>query len=75
MKKVFISYSHRDFEKGQKLYNRLKHGRIELFYDKTTIGWGSEWAMELGKGLRESDCLIACLSPSYLESYWCGEEV
>jgi|GEM_PF-3961873 len=75
MKKVFISYSHRDSEKGMKLYNHLKHGRIELFYDKTTIGWGSEWEIELKKGLRESHYLISCLSPSYLESKWCGIEI
>jgi hypothetical protein len=75
MKKAFISYSHRDSEKGMKLYNHLKHGRIELFYDKTTIGWGSEWAIELEKGLRESHWLIACLSPSYLESKWCKKEI
>jgi tetratricopeptide (TPR) repeat protein len=75
MRKVFISYSHRDSEKGMKLHNHLKHGRIELFYDKTTIGWGSEWEIELKKGLRESHYLISCLSPSYLESKWCGKEV
>jgi len=75
MKKVFISYSHKDSGKAMKLYERLKHSRIELFYDQKSIGWGKEWARELEKGLEESDLFIPCLSPVYLESDWCRKEI
>jgi tetratricopeptide (TPR) repeat protein len=74
MKKVFISYSHKDEEMANKLHDLLKHARIEVFFDKDAIEWATKWEDKLNEGLKSSQYLITCLSPTYLESDWCRKE-
>jgi TIR domain len=70
MGKVFISYSHHDFEFVKALYERLTGDGIQCFLDKESIAWGSNWVVELEKGIDECDVMLVVLSKAYCESEW-----
>ena len=80
---LFVSYSRRDNEQGRvtELVERIKAdfdafaGRpLQPFFDVSDIHGMEDWAHRILQGLRESRLLLACLSPSYLESGYCEWE-
>src|ERR1039458_7862490 len=83
---LFISYSRRDNEQGRitQLVERIKtdfanfegnNGReLVPFFDQQEIQGMSDWRQRILQGLRESRLLLACLSPSYLQSEYCKWE-
>lgn len=83
---VFISYSRRDNAQGRitQLVKRIESdffafaGRpLKLFFDispENGIKGMEDWRHKILQGLRESRLLLACLSPAYLESQYCGWE-
>jgi tetratricopeptide (TPR) repeat protein len=80
---LFISYSRRDDEHGRitQLVKRIEQdfssfARRELvtFFDKQEIVGMHDWRHRILQGLRESRLLLACLSPSYLQSEYCEWE-
>ncbi|MGH8553349.1 MAG: TIR domain-containing protein, partial [Methylococcales bacterium] len=70
MQKVFLSYSHHDFEFVKDLYERLRHDGIECFLDKESIAWGSNWVVELEKGIDACEVMLVVLSNAYCASEW-----
>jgi hypothetical protein len=73
-KKVFISYSHKDIDFVEKLYQKLKKDGVTCFFDKDSIQWGEHWVLALERGLEESDIVIPVLSENYFESEWAKVE-
>lgn len=74
MSKVFLSYSHKDFDFVEKLYQRLVRDGVECFFDRESIAWGSNWVIELEKGLDECDVVVLVLTPDYFTSEWTAIE-
>ena len=87
---VFISYTHADNQvpdKGQKgfvsmLFRALKIRLDQIFDDESARVWfdkkqrGNEPLKEgIAKKLRESAFLLAVVSPPYLHSQWCKDEL
>ncbi len=80
---LFISYS-----RGDNTGDRITHfadrigrdfealaGRpLRPFFDRRTIASMEDWRHKILQGLRESRLLLACLSPSYLNSEYCKWE-
>ena len=86
---LFISYSRRDNADGRitQLVKRIKAnfeafgGRpersLQVFFDENPedgIKGMEDWRHKILQGLRKSRLLLACLSPSYLQSEYCEWE-
>jgi tetratricopeptide (TPR) repeat protein len=80
---LFISYARRDNEQGRvtELVECIKAdfgafaGRpLRPFFDLQDIHGMEDWRHRILQGLRESHLLLACLSPSYIESEYCEWE-
>ena len=82
---VFISYSLRDNGQGDgrisEFVERLRRdfaaafGRpLVPFFDKDEIHGMDDWRDRILKSLRQSQLLIACLTPAYLASEYCQWE-
>jgi tetratricopeptide (TPR) repeat protein len=82
---VFISYSRRDNGKGDGRVTELVEGigrdfialagrPLRTFFDRQAIESMDDWRHKILQGLRESRLLLACLSPSYLNSEYCKWE-
>lgn len=81
--RVFISYAHEDNAEGwvdtfhQKLMVRLKEfgEKIEFFFDKAGLPGHQIIRETLRENMGRADILVAILSPNYLNSSWCLEEL
>ena len=84
---AFISYAHVDdeYENGAivKLARRLENALrkftgmrdLSIFFDRDSIAWGDAWKVRIAQGLADSMFLIPIVTPSYLTSDQCKEEV
>ena len=70
MSKVFLSYSHKDEEFVKELYKRLTRDKVNCFFDKESIEWGSNFVVELEKGLDECEIVVPVLTSAYCNSKW-----
>ncbi len=70
MGKVFLSYSHSDEDFVIELYRRLSRDGVDCFFDKESIAWGSNFVLELEKGIDESEIILLVLSPEFCQSEW-----
>jgi tetratricopeptide (TPR) repeat protein len=81
---IFVSYSRRDNQQGrirelvtviQTQHRALTGGQeLRIFFDTEDIKGGDDWEHRLLGGIRSARLLLACLSPSYLESEYCAKE-
>jgi tetratricopeptide (TPR) repeat protein len=82
---LFISYSRLDNGEGDgritELVNCISRSFVALagrplrpFFDRHAIESMDDWQNKILQGLRESRLLLACLSPSYLNSEYCKWE-
>jgi tetratricopeptide (TPR) repeat protein len=81
---LFVSYSRRDNQQGrirelvtviQTQHRALTGGQeLRIFFDTEDIKGGDDWEHRLLGGIRSTRLLLACLSPSYLESEYCAKE-
>jgi len=63
---VFISYSINDQVKVERLAEALRQEKdITVWLDTTNIYPGDDFLEEMKKGIRASDKIIICLSPSF----------
>lgn len=58
----FISYSRRDEKAAELLYNALTNQGYKVWYDRKNITIGSEWEVEIRRGIRTAKNFIALLS-------------
>ena len=66
--KVFISYSHNDSEWVREFANTLKDLNVAVWLDEWEIAAGESFVDALETGLRESDVIVAVLSPNNVAS-------
>lgn len=68
MKKVFLSYSHRDDALASRLTKTLESEGVRVWYGSRDILPGDNWAEKIAKALADSDAMVVLISPSALES-------
>jgi len=87
--KVFASYAVRDRTKRmEKIMERFKEAlrtkigareknEIEdiIFFDFKSIKAGDEWTSVMADAVGEAEMLVCLVSPTYLNSPWCGREL
>lgn len=68
-KRIFVSYSREDYREYVKpLVDRLKLSGFEVWLDQDVIGGGQDWLEEINFALSDCHCLIACISPTAIQS-------
>lgn len=74
-RQVFISYSRRDQVFARRLFDGLEHAGFDSWADWEGIPYSAEWWKEIEKGIVESDAFLCVISPNYLASKICNEEL
>ena len=74
---IFVSYSRSDRLAVDQLVGDLRrnHYRLWMDVDEQGIEPGEDWRNELVKQMRDSEGVIACGSPDFLQSPFCQEEI
>lgn len=70
MSRVFLSYSSKDEGFVRTFYEKVKACGVDCFFDRESIPWGSNWVIELEKGLKECDYIVLILTPDFFSSEW-----
>jgi hypothetical protein len=63
--RVFITYSHDDKQWVRRFADALKKLDVDVWFDEWEIEPGDSLPATMEKGLRESDAMVAVLSPEY----------
>lgn len=66
---VFISYSRSDKDILQKLVTSMQNEGLTAWYDKQDIAYGSEWSVEIKKGIHSSRLFLPILSQNIVKEY------
>ena len=81
---AFMSYAHHDDGQGrlsrfrERLEGELRSQTgidLEIFKDSEEIGLGEQWRRRLEAGLAASTFLLPIVTPSFLTSAYCREEL
>ena len=83
--KIFWSYAKLDNQKPHKL-STLREAfnttldqtcgfENQIVVDESALKWGVKWKQEIERLIRQSDALIAIMSPSYFNSRMCVHEL
>lgn len=60
--RVFLCHAKEDKPKVQELYYRLSASGLEPWLDEKNLLPGQTWESEITQAIRESDCVLVCLS-------------
>jgi len=71
----FLSYSTKDADFAQHLYNALIEAGVRVYMDRTELIAGEYLDTQLTKAIREHDRTIAILSENSLQSVWLEQEM
>ena len=71
---VFVSYAHKNIDSVFPLLRILQQAGYRIWFDEG-IDPGTEWAENIAGHLGSASALIACLSPEYLKSTNCCDEL
>ncbi|GJM05837.1 MAG: hypothetical protein DHS20C09_18330 [marine bacterium B5-7] len=77
MGKIFFSYSHENREFLTRIRKQFDAYATEFaidFFDDSEIPAGIDWEIEIETQLRESDCLVALITPDWRTSKFCQYE-
>lgn len=83
---IFVSYAHKDndtvygallelVEKIQDMYELKTGERLEVFTDRKNLKWGDSWRHVIESQLETTAFLLSFVSPRYLKSSNCRDEV
>ncbi|MCL4251129.1 MAG: TIR domain-containing protein [Anaerolineae bacterium] len=72
---IFVSYSRSDLLAVKNIYEDLQNAGYTLWMDVEGIEVGEAWRKELETQITASEALIACISPDFLASPHCQEEI
>jgi WD40 repeat protein len=75
MKDVFISYSRRNKDFVQRVFQALEKHNIDAWVDWEDIPLTSDWMEEIRKGIEDSSAFVFIISPDSVRSEVCSEEV
>ena len=76
MKKIFISYSHKDEQLMEQVVEHLKAVKLNLdiWVDRSEIDAGDEWESEIKKAIEQSSMAILLISTDFLNSKFITEK-
>jgi len=72
--KIFLSYSHKDYEIAKNLKDFLESFGVNLFLAHKDIEPTREWEKEIYKNLKECDIFIPLLTNNFKDSKWTDQE-
>lgn len=72
-KKIFISYSHTDQSRVEKLVELLREAGYDPWFDHRLLP-GQDWKAELLKAITEADIFVYAITPESVASEWCQWE-
>ena len=72
----FISYSHVHSQEVAQLVSAMKekNGRLQIFYDRSSIPPGGAWIRQISEAIQHSASVLCILSPEYRNSDVCWDE-
>ncbi len=68
--KVFLSYASSDAETGEEVRRALEEAGFEVWDPVIRLGHGSNFALDIGRALEDSDALVVLVSPEAMKSDW-----
>ena len=72
---AFLSYSRRDSEAAARLVDLLAAAGKDVWVDRADIPAASRWRDELARAIEVSDAVIALVTPSWIASENCRQEL
>ena len=72
---VFLSYAATDKEIVRKVADGLKSSGIQVWFDESSLKPGSQWVLEIERGLDAADFILFFISPSSVSSGWAQKEL
>jgi len=73
---IFISHAAEDKKDFvEELVSTLDQNNIRVWYDSTSIAWGSSIRQAIDKGLRNSKYGIVIISPNFINKHWTQYEL
>ena len=75
MKKLFISYSHKNIEKVSYLVNMIASPNIDIWMDEKSIAPGQRYTTAILEAIHDSDVYVIFLSCDCLNSSWVMNEM
>lgn len=75
MKDVFISYSRKDLDFVQKIYDAFCQQNREVWFDQHNIPLTADWRKEMYLGIEEANSFVFIISPDSVTSKPCTEEI
>ena len=73
--RVFVSYSRKDAEIAEWLWENLKSRGFEAALDQHDILPGEEWQNRLAGLIQSADAVVCCVSPNFVISEVCSWEI
>ena len=84
--KLFWSYARRDDKSPSEKVSKLRQAfetvlsqvigkDCDIYFDRLSLKWGVEWRKEIQCLIKESDCFVAIVTPSYFNSRMCMYEL
>jgi hypothetical protein len=73
--RLFISHTHANATSAHNLKTALAKYQIAAFVAHDDIEPTKEWQLEIERALRTADALAAIITPDFVESRWCDQEV
>jgi TIR domain len=82
LSQAFLSHTGQDNDNGHNAANFTKHvaaslrrDGIQRFLDCDSLKLGADWSDDITDNAQHSRVMVAVLSPSYFERYWCMREL
>ena len=75
MARIFVSYSRKNIDFAKQLIGRLEEREIDCWVDWEGIPPTVDWKKEIEKGVEESDCFLTIVSPDWMVSKICKDEL
>jgi formylglycine-generating enzyme required for sulfatase activity len=75
MARVFVSYSRKNKDFCRQLTNELQKRGLDFWVDWEGIPPTVDWRKEIEKGIEEADAFLAVVSPDWISSKVCKEEL
>jgi TIR domain len=72
---LFLSYAEEDVETALKIADWLVSQDFEVYHWRDPNRRGGRFIRQIGAAIKSADAFLALLSPSFLNSSWCGREV
>ncbi|MDX6760508.1 toll/interleukin-1 receptor domain-containing protein [Streptomyces sp. F8] len=84
--RIFVSYAHLDDELLNQAVEHFTHdlkafyaaqngGHLEIFFDRDSIGWGSDWRRRIDDDLRGASIFMPVITMQYFNRPACREEL